>query len=135
MEQDKAVTILENMIPSGCIPCQKNLNESAILMSFIAGAIGAIALYKYLENLFKKNCNKYELKSSKYAFCMATFYDKTAKEYETRVKTDCTHFDRPESCERKLDSVIDHFSALAAQWRRTAKDRKEQEIEDMRYAK
>lgn len=113
-------------------PKPSPLKESAILTAFVAGGIASVVFYRWVESLFSKGCNKHDAKSSKYAYCMSNFYDDLAVEYETRAKTDCSHFDSQESCRRKMDEVVDHFSAMAAKWRRLAKTRQDEEEEAAR---
>lgn len=113
--------------------CEQYLNESAVIGSFIAGTIGGMALYKYFTNLFRTDCKNSPPKSSQYARCMFSYYNRLAKEFATRSQTDCSHFESRENCQRKLEDASDHFYALAGRWKTLADERLADE-EEQKYS-
>lgn len=111
---------------------KKNLNESVtgIIAMFIAGSITGVALYNWARKRLSQSCGQFDPKSSEYALCMSRKYERLAQEFDTRSKTDCSHFDNKDGCTRRLEDVADNFHSLTSKWRVKYKERAEDEKEE-----
>jgi hypothetical protein len=108
------------------------LNESfsAMMAMFIAGTVTGVALFTWLRNKLKKSCSRLDPRSADYALCLSRKYERLAQEFDTRSKTDCSHFENKENCIRKLEEVADNFHSLTSKWRVKYKERLEEEREE-----
>jgi len=108
------------------------LNESfsAMIGMFIAGTVTGVAFFTWLRNKLKESCDQLNSKSSDYALCMSRKYERLAQEFDTRSKTDCSHFENKENCMRKMEEVADQFHSLNSKWRSKYKERLEEEREE-----